>query len=424
MSRWRIAAGGALVVTAVLFPVPIPPAGATAGPPPTFDIDVSAAPVHSISSFTAAVPLDVPSGAAFSRVQLNSQPNAIGTAGPGYLPLVESAPVLFGLPAPPASTACYSYFPGQPSEASCGGPAQGTGGFNTAAASGHTASSGDARDPAQLRSEASVRASHLGAAPEIPIPVAIGQAASAATAGADGDRMAAGASTEVSDIAVAGVLTIDSVTSSVAGAVGGTPGSASHETTLTVTGAAVAGMPVTIDNNGVTANDQSAPNPLGTTAQEQVNAALAAAGLQVRTTPPAEPVAEPDGTRVQAASGGLVVTFSDPQGAVAFTLTIGQSALRMQGFRNLPAARPAEPAPPADLVIVGHTNAPSITPPSAAPSPPPPPRPGATSPAPSTRPFVQAAALPGWRIPYPPFALLALALPVLARSRRLTFTWR
>lgn len=422
MNGWRVAASLGLIAATAVSPV-TPPAGAASGPPSTFDVDVSAAPVRSSSSFTAAVPLAVDSGAAFSRVQLNSQPNAIGTAGPGYLPLAEAAPVLFGLPALPASATCYSYFPGQPNEASCGGPAQGAGGLNTAAASGHTASSGDARDPTQLRSEASVRASQLGATPDIPVPFTIGQAASAATSGADGDRMTAGASSEVNDIAAAGVLTIENVSSSVSGAVGGTPGTATQQATLTVTGATVAGIPVTVDNNGVTVSEQSAPGPLGAATQEQVNGALAAAGVQVRTVPGAEPVATPDGTKVEVDSGGLVITFRDPQGAAAVTVTIGQSVLRMQGFQNSPLNAPVDPVPatippsPPAAAAGGTSTAPSALPP-------PPPRPGATSPAPAAQAFVQTTAVPGWRIPYPPFALLALALPLLARSRRLTFTWR
>lgn len=391
-----------------------------AGPPTTFDIDVSGAPVRSSLSATAALPLAVDSGAGFSRVQLNSQPNAIATAAPGYLPLADAAPVLFGLPALPVSASCASYFPGQPHEVSCGGPAQGTGGLNTAAASGHASSSGEPSDPTQLRSEASTRGADLRSGPEVPAAVVIGQASSAAAAGADGERMAAGASTHVSDISIAEVLTIDSVTSSVSGAVGGRPGTASLETTLTITGAAVAGVPVTINDDGVMVSDQSAPGPLDAATQEQVNAALAAAGLRVRTVAGAEPVAAPDGTKVQAASGGLQISFSDPQGALALTISIGESVLRMQGFQ--PPSLPSTPT----TATVGDppSTPPAVDPPEdrQTPTPPAPPTAGATSPAPSTEPFAQAAAVPvGWRIPYAPFALLALALPVLARGRRLTF---
>ncbi|MFZ6003224.1 MAG: hypothetical protein ACOYXM_04755 [Actinomycetota bacterium] len=421
MRRTRVLVGFVLVVAATL-----PQAGAqgAAGPPDTFDIDVSAAPVYSSSSATAALPLAVDAAAGFSRVQLNSQPNAIATAGPGYTPLADAAPVLFGLPAPPASVSCASYFPGQPHEASCGGPAQGTGGLSTAAASGHASSAGDPRDPTQLRSEASTRGADLRSGPEVPAAILIGQASSAAAAAAEGDRMAAGASSEVSDIAVAGVLTIESVTSSVSGAVGGRPGTASQEATLTISGAEVAGVPVTIDNEGVTVSDQGTPGPLGAATQEQVNAALAAAGLQVRTVPGAEPVAAPDGTRVQVASGGLQISFADPQGALAFTMSIGESVLRMQGFRAATLAQLPSPAATTDVpVTVPAADLP--TRPALPAPPPPPPAPGATSPAPSTQPFVQAAAIPiGWRIPFAPFALLALALPVLARGRRFTFTPR
>lgn len=418
--------GRVLAALAVVGAAALPEAGAqgAAGPPTTFDVDVSAAPVRSSLSATAALPLAVDLGAGLSRVQLNSQPNAIATAGPGYVPLADAAPVLFGLPSLPASASCASYFPGQPHEASCGGPAQGAAGLNTAAASGHASSSGDARDPTKLRSEASTRGADLRSGPEVPAVIRIGQASSAAVAGADGGRMAAGASTHVSDISIAGVLVIESVTSSVTGAVGGRPGTASHAESLTITGAAVAGVPVTINNEGVTVSDQSTPGPLGAPTQAQANSALAAAGLQVRTVAPAEPVAAPDGTKVQAASGGLQISFSDPQGALSLTMSIGESVVRMQGFQPPSLA----PPPSTSTTVAAPAIVPATNPPGTRPTPPPPPAPptaGATSPAPSTRPFVRAAAIPvAWRIPYAPFALLALALPVLARGRRLTFTRR
>lgn len=387
------------------------------GPPTTFDIDVSAAPVRSSLSATAALPLAVDLGAGLSRVQLNSQPNAIATAAPGYLPLADAAPVLFGLPPLPASTSCASYFPGEPHEVSCGGPAQGAGGLSTAAASGHASSSGDPRDPTQLRAEASTRGTDLHSGPEVPAVVVIGEISSAADAGANEGRMAAGASTDVSRISVADVLTIESVTSSVSGAVGGTPGTASQQASLTISGARVAGVPVTIDNGGVTVSDQHAPGLVAT--QQQLNGALAAAGLQVRTVPGAEPVAAPDGTKVQVTSGGLQITFSDPQGATAFTMSIGESVLRMQGFPP-PSPTPAPAAATTSKVL--PATVPASSPPEPQPVPPPPAA-GGTSPAPSTQPFVQAAGVAvGWGIPYPPFALLVLALPLLAWGRRLTFT--
>lgn len=414
-------------------------AGAAATPPPVFDVAVDAAPVALSAGVPSVLPLGIDAGVARSSVAINSQPNAVSQAAVVWLPLAEAAPALFGLPPLPtdASLWCYSYFPGDPREAACGGPAQNVGVFDVAGGSGRTKTSGETADPTTLRSESAVAAASVRGASSLPVPVSVGNVASAARGGADGARMAAGASTAVSDLDVAGVLRIRALRTEVTGAVGGTPGSAVHQESLVLSGATVAGQPVTIDNAGVHVGDTAAGSELFD-AQKQVNDALAGAGIQVRTLPPAPPKVADDGTTLEVTSGGLVVSLS-AGGQAAVELRLGVSRLVMSAHRDDNAAAASglgdagsvsgsegAPASPADVSPAAEPAGPSgdlaLPPPSA-------PAPGAGSGPPSATPFRREVlgtdlAASTWRIPYAPFALLVLTGPLLVQARRLSLTRR
>lgn len=109
----------------------------------------------------------------------------------------------------------------------------------------------------------------------------------------------------VSDISfAAGVVRIGSVTSTAEATTDGTKATVKGSTT--VSGATIGGVPVTIDERGVTV--QEANNPLATSA---VNAALQQAGMTLLVS---EPQGKPEGADVVYTTGSLVAVFTSPNG--------------------------------------------------------------------------------------------------------------
>lgn len=410
-----------------------PGASAQGKVPPVFDVETAGTAARLGASVPSALPLTVDGGLARSSVAINSQPNAVSQAAPGWSPLAEAAPALLGTPPPPVAVWCYSYFPGDPREASCGGPVQDAGVFAASGGAGHTATTGDVADPTTLRSESSAVIAGARSAADAPQAFSFSRAASAAKAGADGDRMASAASTSIDDLVVAGVFAVRSIRSTVTAALGGVPGSAAQEASLVVSGAEVAGQAVTVDGTGVHVAGQTAGGEIFG-AQDQVNRALVGAGLEVRTVSAPAQVSE-DGTELDVSSGGLLVSVAIPdgQGGRADFL-FGESRTRMSAYQTDPSGFGEDVTgglPPVDAPTEALGDAVEAPPVSSAPvvDLPLPPTPGARAGAPSAQPFrreiVAAAQAPaGWRIPYPPFALLALAVPLLVQARRLTLVPR
>src|SRR5207253_4032436 len=135
-----------------------------------------------------------------------------------------------------------------------------------------------------------------------PPPETIGSGASAASTGRDGDRITGGASTALHAVDIGGVLKISSISSKVTGALGGLPGTGAATTEFVIGTASVSGQPVTIDGDGVHAVGQNVSGLVG--AQQQVDQALATAGIAVRTAPAASPAVASDGTRLEVSSSG------------------------------------------------------------------------------------------------------------------------
>jgi hypothetical protein len=421
MTRTRLGLG-ALTAVVLLIVAPLGPDASAAGQvPPVFDVESSGTAARMGASVPSALPLIVDGGAARSSVAINSQPNAVSQAAPGWSPLAEAAPALLGTPPLPVAVWCYSYFPGDPREASCGGPVQEAGPL-AAGGAGHTVTNGEVDDPTTLRSESSTVVAGARSTAAAPQAFTFSRGASAATAGAEGDRMASGAATSIDDLVVAGVFSVRTIRSAVTAALGGVPGSAAHEASLVVSGAEVAGQAVTVDGTGVHVADQTAGGELFA-AQDQVNQALAAAGLEVRTVSVPAQVSG-DGTSLDVSSGGLLVSMAVPDGQGGrVDFLFGESRVRMSAHQvDAPPDEPALPvgdAPPPLADVAGASEATlEIAPP------PPAPVAGAGAGAPTAQPFrqeVAAAALAdaGWRIPYKPFALLVLAVPLLVQARRL-----
>jgi hypothetical protein len=121
---------------------------------------------------------------------------------------------------------------------------------------------------------------------------------------------------EVQDINIGGVLRIGAVVSDASATTDGVKAGAKGRTE--VTGATVAGIPVTIDENGVTVQTQNVPLPTKQLT-DAVNGALSQAGLTVALS---EPHGTPVGSAVSYDAGALVVLWK-PQADTAFRVVIG-----------------------------------------------------------------------------------------------------
>lgn len=467
--------------------------------PESFNMRASALPVEVTASAPTALPLDVVAGFAYSGVSVNSQPLIVSEAAPVYVPLagalgllggpgalfgivaglgpslVVGAPTIFGLdplpvdptivplaqliapaaglpfPSAPA-LGCFSYFPGEPREASCGGPIQDAFGFRGRGSSATTSSKGEPDQPASLESESA--AALLGVDPaegNTFAPFEAGSMRSAAFARVRDGRAESGASTSVSEVEIAGVLRIPSIDSGVTAALDGTKERASvSERRCSLAGATIAGVPVELRPEGFVLADQATlPVPIDLAAAT-VNRALETAGVTIGAGP-ADPgvlqiipypgtasrLAE-DGTEFETSFGCLQLVYRIPVSGTDMRVTFGKVALRSGAY----AAEPFESAfeDSADATLdesaseldpsagLGVAAIPTIGPDplaaiGAAPAPAPP-KPGAGTPPPSarafttaSRPFVAAqwSVDGGWLAPY---AVLALALPVLAKARR------
>ncbi len=163
----------------------------------------------------------------------------------------------------------------------------------------------------------------------------------------------ASGSSSASDITLAGVVTIASVTSEVVATTDGTTGKATGKTV--VSGMTVAGQPVTVDGDGVHVAGSS-PVPVQT-AQAAVNTALANAGMTILLGPPQSHV---DGASVEYTAGSLVIFWSPPQSGSDITVTLGGASAAVDAAPALP-----DFVPPSTPVT---NEPPSVAPPVAPPA--------------------------------------------------------
>ncbi len=403
-----------------------PPVRAAARAPAVFDIDAAGTAVRVGASVPVALPLVVDVGVARSSVTLNSQPNVISEAAPAWSPVVETAPALLGVPLPlPVAVWCYSYAPGDPHEAACGGPAQDIGGVLVASAgAGHTKTTmAQQDDPTTLRSESSVVSQGVSSAAAAPQAFTLANAASAASAGADGGRMASGASTSVENLVIADTVSIRAIRSSVSVALGGTPNSGVHAESLEIVGVEVFGKKATIDGAGVHVTGKDAGGELFAV-QEQLNAILANLGIEIRTVGRA-PAVSADGTTADVTSGGLLVRVAlPPTLGGRIDVVFGESSVRMSAHQVEDVSAPDEPASAvADTPSIDNSTSFDLGPP-----PPPAPLPGVNAGEPSAKSFQRqvAASRPrsDWHFSFGPFAFLVIAVPILAHIRLLSFSRR
>lgn len=133
---------------------------------------------------------------------------------------------------------------------------------------------------------------------------------------------AAQAHSQVSDVTIAGVVHLGSVTSQAVATTTGTSSKGSGSTV--VTGASIAGVPVTIDEHGVTVQTQNQPLPAQAT--DAVNTALANAGMTIAVSRPTITSQGPN----LVATAGSVVFFWNQQPGQSMTVVLGGAQVSLR----------------------------------------------------------------------------------------------
>ncbi|HKN38157.1 MAG TPA: hypothetical protein VJ456_03495 [Acidimicrobiia bacterium] len=272
------------------------------------------------------------------------------------------------LPDPPPGEAP-AYYPTDPHETTVTGPV-------TAVADGGSARTFDGRFHAKADDGAVGRAEAAVTRLEVPGYFTVAQAAITSRGGPTADGVDGEAVSILRGVTV-GPLHIDSLSSRAYGFVSSLPGDPKGEASTVVEGATVGKVPVMITDHGVVVNDKTDPS-----AEQQVRAALAQAGLSdVRLL---QSLARPSDNReeVTAQAGGLAVVHNDPK----------FGAQNPQGFRgggfalggaevNVSAQRcdPACTSPSGAGEAPGLSFAPPGAAPSSSPSPSPSPSPASAS---------------------------------------------
>ena len=151
----------------------------------------------------------------------------------------------------------------------------------------------------------------------------------------------------VKDLDLAGVVKITSVVSQVTITSDGTTPKATGSTV--VSGATIAGQPVSIDQSGVHVVTASAP--LNAVASQIVNSAIASAGMKIEVSQPSQTMT---GGALSYTAGSLVFFWSPPgSGGQTFTATVGGASASVQAALGTPLSLLSGVAPSA----VGATGA-------------------------------------------------------------------
>lgn len=163
------------------------------------------------------------------------------------------------------------------------------------------------------------------------------------------------AHSEVQDVSLAGVVTIRSVVSDAVATTDGTRATASGRTVAS--GIEIAGVPVTIDERGVTVNGQNAP--LNTAATALVNTAISGAGMTIAVS---QPSGKPDGASVTYDAGSLVFVWRQ-SADMTMTAVLGGASVSVAStpafsFRSPPVGG-STPLPPAP--VAPGTSVPGVT---------------------------------------------------------------
>jgi hypothetical protein len=144
------------------------------------------------------------------------------------------------------------------------------------------------------------------------------------------DGATAEANSSTQNISIAGVVKIQSVTSTATAT--STGDKATGDAKTIVSGVTIADQPAAIDENGLHLSDQQG-TPIGAVANQIADQALKASGITITVTKPEKEI---KGGSVTAKAGVLVIGYKTDQGP--FTITLGGasvSALSAPGFDDL-----------------------------------------------------------------------------------------
>ncbi len=370
---------------------------------------------------------------------------------------------------------CESFYPGDVAQTECGGSADDVLGFQVKSSGARTVVEGDPIDSSKLRTESSasvLAVKTVKKAGFIPFSAELAKASTAARV--EDGVVKAGISTSLGEIVIGGILKIAALESSVTAELGGTKETAAvSERRCKIVGASILGIPIEFGDGGIRlANAAKLPLPVNG-AMTIVNEGLRKAGiiianagettaevptptgssagfdpgiLKVTPYPGSETKMAEDGTSMETNFGCLEIHYRVPVSGLDIKFNLGRVAMRMSAFidpefgapevegfsatpsiPDVPASTPpatvdgtsgtttVDTAPVVELVDlgtapVGDADTTVLS----------------DLPAPETSssrfleesPTVMAASWGikgGW---FAPFALLALALPLLAYARR------
>ena len=131
------------------------------------------------------------------------------------------------------------------------------------------------------------------------------------------------ANSRVSDISIAGgQLTIGSVTSEVEGTTDGKKAAAKGKTV--VNDVRIGGVPVTIDDHGITVQGQNAP--ANAAANQAVNTIVSNLGMTFALS---QPTGKPEGAKVVYDAGSLVIGWAPDGGAHSFLVVLGGASVAL-----------------------------------------------------------------------------------------------
>ena len=362
-------------------------------------------------------------------------------ADPSAVPVGPLADLAAGLPLPsPPPFGCTSNLPGEPREVECGGGADEFFGFRVGAGSARTVAEGDSEDPGSLASRSDAKVidvSPSGGQPLMPMTFEVMGAT--ATGGITDGRVTTAASAAVHGVDIAGQLSLDSVEASYSGALGGTAETLEESLDCRLVGAELGGERIELETGSITVPGQEVDLP---TAEglAAITDAVAGGGGEVGPadignvviTPNPEPLVEvsPDGSSVQRRFGCLEIRYRIPASGTDVRITLGNVAVSANAFDDEPfsttdgdGALVASGGLGSDTIAPGRSGGVGGGRAGSESALPEAPTAGSGAPTPTERPFANSVTSAGWGIDggwLAPFALLALALPLLVKAR--TFT--
>ncbi|MFN2537914.1 MAG: hypothetical protein ABR549_07135 [Mycobacteriales bacterium] len=167
----------------------------------------------------------------------------------------------------------------------------------------------------------------------------------------------------------------------------------------TVTGMTVAGVPVAVDDHGVTVSTQHGAVP--PTAVAAVNSALTSLGMTIALSAPTQ---SRDGGTISYDAGSLLLLWKPPGSPNVFTASLGGSrvvagASRSSSYQPLPLPSGASPIVQPRPPVVGQPAVPTVTQPGSDPAVPVVPVPGAPAPVTSAlEPLASGTPAPTWTV--------------------------